>query len=366
MAELTPAALDQVKQHFDHTFATLMAELKEMKTSLDHSRRISAAPANSFLAVSPSSSQAANARQALPPIITTPKVEPRSPSPLPRGMTLAPLDASREAELRTQADELQNLRRDLAVLRQTHVDFLQETKESFGKLRVQNNSMREVVKTKMGGSRAILDNSKAKLEQQCQDTIQAVEDINDVIDAARLDAYKRFVTPSKAQMSQIQEDLKRATEMVESFARDVTSVDPTWRATWQLELSRVMEEQKLLSHQTKLAQDLKNDIKDATEMLANVSVLSSSERRLGVVLGVLPRGGSDRLRPTSLAGSRTCSWRYVPRSRIRNRVSRLLRPSKKPERGNAPTRPTSFPRNSAISSKAGGSRRREAQKKQRG
>jgi hypothetical protein len=60
--------------------------------------------------------------------------------------------------------------------------------------------------------------------------------------------------------------------MVESFARDVTSVDPTWRATWQLELSRVMEEQKLLSHQTKLAQDLKNDIKDATEMLANVSV----------------------------------------------------------------------------------------------
>jgi hypothetical protein len=195
------------------------------------------------------------------------------------------LDATREADLRAQAVEVQNLRRDLAIMRQIHVDFLQETKENFSKLRSQNVSMKEVVKTKMGGSRAILDNSKAKLEQQCQDTIQAVEEINDIIDAARLDASKRFVTPSRSQMATIQSDLKKATEMVEAFARDVTSVDPTWRATWQLELSRVMEEQKLLSHQTKLAQDLKNDIKDATDMLANVSAFVEQRTTGGARVG---------------------------------------------------------------------------------
>ncbi|OCF44255.1 hypothetical protein I317_01873 [Kwoniella heveanensis CBS 569] len=273
--------LDQVKQHFDTTFASLMQEIKEMKKAMDASRRLSMTPSPSLLTVSPSLQMSR-----APTIIRRPSTDtvapssttttaaplPRvgSPSPGPASGSMISLGPEKERELKAQYEELQSLRRDLAIMRQIHVDFLNETKESFGKLRTQNSAMRDVVKTKMGGSRALLDNSKAKLEGQCQDTIQAVEEISDTIDAAREDAYKRFVTPSKAQMATIRSDLEKARKLVDQFASDVQLADPTWRATWQTELHRVMEEQKLLSYQLKLCSDLKNDIKDATEMLGNV------------------------------------------------------------------------------------------------
>lgn len=174
-------------------------------------------------------------------------------------------------DLQRHHKEVQDLRTDLAVLRQVHVDFLTGMKEQFTALRAENSAMREVVKTKMGGNRALLENSKAKLEGQCQDTIQAVEEVSDIIDGAREDALRRGVTPSRAKMDKIRADLTKATSLVEVFTSDVTLAEPTWRATWLTELQRVTEEQRLLAYQNKLAADLKNDIKDAAEMLDNVN-----------------------------------------------------------------------------------------------
>lgn len=276
-----------MKQHFDLTFATMMQEIKEIKSSFELSKRVSMTPASSMLGVSPSSH--------LRPLTRQPEAAPRAPSPSPR--STGTVDPQREAELQAQYEEVQSLRRDLAVMRQIHVHFLAETKDSFAKLRSQNSTMREVVKTKMGGSRALLDNSKAKLEAQCADTIQAVEDVSDIIDGARDDAYRRFITPSRSHMESIQADLKKATEMVDHFTTEVTAVEPTWRATWHFELSRVMEEQKLLEYQSKLRVDLKNDIKDATEMLQNVQDFVN-QRQAGV-----RRAGSKGFRPASPDGS---------------------------------------------------------------
>ena len=242
-----------------------MQEFKEMKTALDHSRRMSmTTPATALLAVSPSSPHAR-----LPPI-KIPEAIPGPASPLPRSAGGVHTGPQREEELRLQHDQVQSLRRDLAVMRQIHLDFLTETKDAFTTLRKENAGMRDLVKTKMGGSRALLDISKAKLETLCADTIQAVEEISDIIDGAREDAFRRFVTPSTKHMESIKADLKRASEMVDAFAKEVTTVEPTWRATWHFELSRVMDEQRLLPHQSKLTVDLKNDIQDAEAMLQNV------------------------------------------------------------------------------------------------
>ncbi|WWC57870.1 uncharacterized protein I303_100405 [Kwoniella dejecticola CBS 10117] len=280
MDELKDGSLDQVKQHFDTTFASLMQEIKDMKNAIDSTRRHSMTPSPSLLAVSPSTQMSrpstlvrkassdtvapSSTNTAVPP---GPLPLPASPSPKPIHTNLSP---EKEAELQKQHDELQSLRRDLAVMRQIHVDFLNETKESFTKLRSQNSAMRDVVKTKMGGNRALLDNSKSKLESQCQDTIQSVEDVSDLIDKAREDASKRYVTPSKSQMVTITNDLEKAKKMVEQLSSDVQLADPMWRATWQVELHRVMEEQKLLSYQIKLCTDLKKDLEDVGVIFGNV------------------------------------------------------------------------------------------------
>ncbi|ORX33551.1 actin interacting protein 3-domain-containing protein [Kockovaella imperatae] len=253
--------LDQVKQHFDVTFANLMQEIKEMKKSVDQQRRMSAVPNPALLALSPS----AHTPRAMP-FAAARSPEPRRPvSPVP-----AINGPERTAELQAHQDEISSLRQDLAVLRQIHVDFITESKEALSKLRKENSSMRDLVKTKMGGSRALLDNSKTKLESLCADTIQAVEEISDTIDSAREDAFRRFVTPSSQRMATIRADLQKAHELVDSFAKEVSTVEPTWRATWHQELSRVMDEQRLLPHQSKLTVDLKNDIQDAENMLQNL------------------------------------------------------------------------------------------------
>jgi hypothetical protein len=285
-----------------------MQELKELKSSFDHSRRASVMPAASMLSVSPSMNFAMSRPM--------PKVETTTLSQSPSGTFTTPsreagvgglggivLDAQKQAELRTQYDQVQSLRRDLAIMKQLHVDFLTETKESFSKLRSQNSAMREVVKTKMGGSRGLLDNSKAKIEAQCQEAIQLVEEVSDIIDASREDAHRRHVTPSRTQMMTIRADLEKATAAVDQFARDVTLADPTWRATWASELNRVMEEQKLLSYQSKLSADLKNDIKDAKEMLQTVQDFvdhrAAGMGRVGGGKGFRPVS-PDRASPTGI------------------------------------------------------------------
>jgi hypothetical protein len=280
-----------------------MSEVKEMKKALDHSRRMSLSTATSLLAVSQSQSSATmrgNSAAVPPhPFISPTKPTSRLPSPL-----LAPSDPSlpsvpiRREKLEEQHESLQSLRRDLAVMRQIHSDFLSETKTAFSALRTQNNSMKEVIKTKIGGSRALLDNSKAKLESQCSETIQAVEEIQDIIDAAREDAYKRFVTPSSSHMKKIRTELDRALGLADRFASDVGTSEGTWRATWAQELSRVKEEQNLLAHQRKLGDDLKNDLKDAAEMWDNVEAFVLQRK------GDMSPSGTGAKTPTRIIGYR--------------------------------------------------------------
>ncbi|WWC67062.1 uncharacterized protein I206_100969 [Kwoniella pini CBS 10737] len=264
--------LDQVKQHFDTTFASLMQEIKDMKSAIDQTRRHSMTPSPSLLAVSPSTQMSRPStlvRKASSDTVAPSSANTAVP-PVPLPGSHIKLSPEKEAELQKQHEELQSLRRDLAVMRQIHVDFLTETKESFTKLRTQNSAMRDVVKTKMGGNRALLDTSKAKLESQCQDTIQSVEDVSDLIDKAREDASKRYVIPSKSQMVTITNDLDKAKKLVDQLSSDVQLADPMWRATWQIELHRVMEEQKLLSYQIKLCTDLKKDLEDVGIIFGNV------------------------------------------------------------------------------------------------
>lgn len=287
--------MDQVKQHFDLTIANLTQamkqeikqEMKEIKSSIDQSKRVTMTPSPSHLSVSPSSHTRTLTRGS--------EISRRAPSPSPPSSSA--LNSRREAELQAHLEGVQSLRRDLAVVRQIHVDFVAENKTLFAKLRAQNSTLREAVKTKMGGSRALLDNSKAKLESQSADAIQAVEEMFDVLDAAREDAAKRWVTPSKTQMVTMQSDLQKATEMVERFSSEVATVDPTWRATWAMELNQVIHEQELLKHQSKLCADLKEDIKDATEMFQNVQDFAN-QRQAG-----LGRAGSKGFQPPTPDGT---------------------------------------------------------------
>ncbi|WVQ76409.1 hypothetical protein IAR50_006075 [Cryptococcus sp. DSM 104548] len=281
--------LDQVKLHIDSTFATLMTEMKDLRSALakekETTKRLSvlAPPAlKEDLALSPSASP--NQVAALP-----------APTPLVVGPT-----EDHIRQLQEQHDELETLRRELAISRQAHSENLEESTATITALRDELATMKKITAVNPNSNRALVDKSKAELDTQFTDTIKAVEDITDIIDAARIDAYKRYVTPSKRQLDTIRSELAKSTQMVDAFAQAVKLADPAWRGTWQSELHRVMEEQKLLNHQIKLVGDLKKDVEDAKSMWGFVE--NFVEQRATGTRPVKVRVGADAGDETTSGG----------------------------------------------------------------
>jgi len=71
-------------------------------------------------------------------------------------------------DLKTQFDEVQNLRRDLGVMRQLYTEFMKQTKESLTTLRGQTQSVKQLASTNVGGARGYIDSGKKKLDIRSQ------------------------------------------------------------------------------------------------------------------------------------------------------------------------------------------------------
>lgn len=196
-------------------------------------------------------------------------------------------------DLRTQFDEVQNLRRDLGIMRQIYVDFVNQTKDTFQTLRSQTQSVREVAMTKLRGNRALVDADKAKLEAQSQNAVQLVEDISDTIDTCKDDVLRRSVMPRPGTLQTMKSDLEKAKASVDQLLGQIATSTPIWKQTWNSELKTVLEEQHVLTHQEKLAADLKGDVSQAAEIFETLSQYVAQKQQ------VPGRGGLRPYRPPS-------------------------------------------------------------------
>lgn len=254
--------LDQVKQHFDNTITALSHEIKDLKNNIVQTRRHSvyqerlspALPAMETLSASPIKVAVPSAVPHLPAVLPLPP-----PSAASATTTIT-------TDFKQQYDEIRNLRRDLGVMRQTYVDFVASTKETFSTLREQTQAVREVALSKLKGNRSLVDAAKTTLEKQSSDTVQVVEEVSDVIDSVKQDVLKRQIMPRPNDMVKMKADLTQAKERVEKLKEQVSLAGASWKQTWNQELKNVVEEQHLLQHQEKLAQDLEGDIHEAGDM----------------------------------------------------------------------------------------------------
>jgi hypothetical protein len=252
--------LDQVKQHFDNTISGLLHEIKELKHNVAQNRRLSAyKPEHSTLSPSMHPVDRPSAR--------SPRIHSRPSSPVP---AIANEPAATTAEpptsignLHAQLDDVQSLRRDLGVMRQQYVDFVNQSKTAFQTIRDQTQSMREISTSKLSGSRALLNNGKSALEKDSIEVVRAVEEVSDAIDTVKDDVVRRQILPPPHRMEQMRKNLAEAEAHVEKLKSRVSLVAPAWKATWNEELSTVLEEQRLLKYHESLAADLEGDIEQA-------------------------------------------------------------------------------------------------------
>lgn len=203
-------------------------------------------------------------------------------------------------DLKNQFDEVQNLRRDLGIMRQLYTEFMKTTKESLGTLRTQTQNVRQLATTKVGGARAYIDDGKAKLDSRSQNALTKMEELQDTVESIKEDVLKRNVSPRPQVLKQIRGDIESVSAELQSLKDHIQTVKPMWKKTWEEELQNIVEEQQFLSHQEEFLTDLLEDHKAVLEVYGHVEKVISLR---GTSSGKVVRTGRGFKPPPAEEGS---------------------------------------------------------------
>jgi hypothetical protein len=302
--------LDQIKQHIDVQITALAQDIKDLRSAVSSNQRTS--HASSFVAADQSTSENSppaprpsnqaffNAAKRISRLVADdhtpvapaprmpilPQMTGQSLQPQMTGMSVMSEYTSRVvSDLRTQFDEVQNLRRDLGTMRQVYTEFTKQTKEALGTLRTQTQTVRQLAGSKVGGARAYIDAGKTNLDTRSQNVLTKMEELQDTVENVKDDVLKRHVTPKPTVIKQIQKDMDAVAAELASLGEHIKTVKPMWKKTWEEELQNIVEEQQFLSHQEDFLADLLEDHKAVIEVYGHVdkviSIRGSSVRGRG-------------------------------------------------------------------------------------
>ncbi|KAI0033369.1 actin interacting protein 3-domain-containing protein, partial [Vararia minispora EC-137] len=312
--------LDQIKEHIDTQISGLAQELRDLKKAVNDQRRSSvmlpsaSGPPAIFSEMQPSfsapprpsDSQLRTVARRLSRLVSDhPMPSQALPlQPQDTGATLMPQytgmstisEASGRivADLRTQFDEVQNLRRDLGIMRQLYTEFAQQTKEALGGLRAQTAKVREMAATHVPGARAYIEEGKGRLDSRSQTVLQKMEELQDTVEQIKDDVLKRHVSPKPAALKDVRDDLGGIDRELQSLKEMIETVKPMWKKTWEEELQGVVEEQQFLQHQEGFVLDLLEDLKATVEIFGHVEKVISIRGSAG------SRGRGKAFRPPPL------------------------------------------------------------------
>ncbi|TFK71335.1 AIP3-domain-containing protein [Pluteus cervinus] len=312
--------LDQIKQHVESQITGISQEIKELKNLIVSSNRpdppappnivglplaesTPAAPRptdkqfqnvarrlSRFVANSSSPLAFGQATSPPAPPFVVPQITGQSLTPqMTGGSVLSDYSGRVMTDLKTQFDEVQNLRRDLGIMRQLYTTFMKDTKESLDNLRNQTKSVKQLASANVGGAREYIDSGKRKLDQRSQNVLTEVEKLQDLVEGIKEDVIKRQVTHKPHILKSIKKDIDTTAAELESLKEHIKTIKPMWKKTWEEELQNIVEEQQFLTHQEEFLMDLLEDHKAVLEVYGHVEKIIN-------LRGVNPGGGRGRSR----------------------------------------------------------------------
>lgn len=252
--------LDEVKKHFDESFGGVRSLVEGVKEALVgqgtaiqrvSDRQLEAAKEMARLAASPPASIAGSASAS-----GTPK---------------APIAGSR-----TQIAELQSLRRDLAVLRQTYSNFTSDITSSMTAVRAKATKVKSAADTAAiatyegDAGRARVNKGKKELADESERLVSRVDDLQDLVEDLRKDVVQRGVRPLPRQLEGVNRDISTAMKEIKKMQDFLGREKPIWTKIWEKELQLVCEERDQLTMQEDLAADLQDDLEKAAQTFALV------------------------------------------------------------------------------------------------
>jgi hypothetical protein len=268
---LNTEVLDEVKRHIDEGFGNLRALVSDVKTRLE-------GQAVTIQRVSDRQQEAAKeiAQFATAPVRTN------------IGSNTANTDKSAFATPKNamqQLNEVQNLRRDLAVMRQTYTEFVTDIKSSMTTIKEKASAVKSVAVSTAapdlsdGTGRAYVADGKKRLGDESDDLVAKVDDLQDVVEDLRKDVLTRGVRPLPRQLEILAKDISVASTRVKKMQEFLKREKPVWTKIWEEQLELVCEEREFLSMQIGLSYDLENDLKQSTDTFALVEACCKQQMK---------------------------------------------------------------------------------------
>jgi archaellum component FlaC len=257
--------LDEVKRHIDDGIGGLRRMIEGVKTSVEDQQatiqrvwdrqqetakeiaNIAAAPAAAAVSKTPSTTSS-----------TTPS------------RTVSIKDKT------GQLDEVQSLRRDLAVVRQTYTTFVDDIKANMATIRTKAASIgpaaakAAVPELDPNSGRAYVNGGKKTLSDDSEKIVNRVDDLQDTVEDLRKDVVTRGVRPIPRQLEDVSKDISTATADLRKLKEFLKREKPVWTKIWEKELQVVCDDRDLLTMQEELAADLEDDLEKAAATFALV------------------------------------------------------------------------------------------------
>ena len=168
--------------------------------------------------------------------------------------------------------EVQSLRREIAVLRQSYSTMATDFTDSMQKIKAKGANVKKVaanaaIPTFAGNAgRAHIDNGKKVLQKDSERLVGRVDDLQDLIDDLRKDVVTRGVRPLPRQLEDVSKDISATMKELTKLKDFMKKEEPIWKKIWQKELELVCEEQNELSQQEGLLSDLTVDIEELSDI----------------------------------------------------------------------------------------------------
>ncbi|KAI0533208.1 bud site selection protein 6 [Xylaria digitata] len=259
--------LDEVKRHIDEGLGTL-------KKTMDEVRQNVTDQAAALQQVSDRQLETAKemARMAAAPPVAIESAKPGGPG---IGAKFNP----------NQLRELQSLRRDLAVLRQTYSNFQTDIQSSMSSLRskaanVKVAAVKAAVPNVDGDSGyAYVVKGRKQLNSDSDRLVTKVDDLQDLVEDLRKDVVNRGVRPLPRQLESVSKDIQVLTKELKKMEDYMKREKPVWTKIWEKELEEVCQGRDELKLMEDLMIDLQDDLEKATETFTLVEQATKEQMK---------------------------------------------------------------------------------------
>ena len=252
--------LDEVKKHFDDNLGGLRRLIEGVRDVVEGQGN----------ALQRLTDRQVEAAKEIARLAATP------PTPSPSETAGRPSSQSLTGGNVNQHSEIQSLRRDLAVLRQTYSGFTSDITASMNNIRakaaqVKGAAIEMTIPNYEGDAgRAHIIAGKKELSDESEKLVARVDDLQDLVEDLRKDVVTRGVRPLPRQLEAVGRDISAVTKELKKMQDFLKREKPIWTKIWEKELQLVCEERDQLTMQEDLAVDLEDDLEKATQTFALV------------------------------------------------------------------------------------------------